>query len=253
MKRLLMLLLGACMFASCSDTQTTETNETGRVNFSIKNSYDIAISSKAIVELDDSFVVTILSDKGTPVFHGSYSELSQGLELIAGIYNITAENCTVDAAHQAPLGQMRIAGGVKFSVEAKKTVNVAFTCTVTNTKVSVAYTDNFKATFKECTVDIFEVATAGRVLTFDRTATLDTPFAFFNTPLAPQATLLSVAVSATRNDGVVRTITQEVEVLAAEWHKLTFDVGSNQGEGSFQITFDETVTEMISNHNIDPY
>lgn len=253
MKRILILLLAACWFASCNDNTTTETTEKGTVEFKIQNSYDLSIASKATAELDDSFTVTILSSKNEPVFQGKYSELASGLDLIAGIYSIKAENCTQEQAHQEPMGQLRIAGGTPFTVEAKKTVTVAFTCTVTNTKVSVAYTDNFKATFKECIVEINEIGAPSRILAFDRNATLDTPCAFFNAPAAPQTTKIEVSVHATRNDDVVRTMTQEVEVKAAEWHKLTFDVGSNLGEGTFQINFDNSITDMISNHNIDPY
>lgn len=253
MKRILTLILGACMFASCSDTLKIDADQTGTANFNIDNNYDISIASKAEEALDDSYTITILSGKGAPVFKGKYSELASGLELVAGMYSITAENCTAEQAHEAPLGKLRIAGTKAFTVKAKETVTVAFTCAVTNIKVSVQYTDNFKATFKECTVEVYQASDPERVLSFDRNATLDTPCAFYNAPAAPQTTTLEIVMSAIRNDGVERRLIQTVEVKAAEWHKLRFDVGSNMGEGTFQINFDNTITEMINNHSIDPY
>ncbi|MEG2480323.1 MAG: DUF4493 domain-containing protein, partial [Mucinivorans sp.] len=68
-------------------------------------------------------------------------------------------------------------------------------------------------------------------------------------------TSLTVTITPTRKSDskvlppVVKTITG---VTAAQWHKLTFTAAST-GQGSFDITVDDTITSVENSFEVDPF
>ncbi|MEG1607432.1 MAG: DUF4493 domain-containing protein [Mucinivorans sp.] len=251
------LLLG---FTGCAKQDSTEAQGEGVVNFKIENDYQISIASaaasRAVTAAPADYNVVLTNTTTSAVaYTGTYGAMAKSMVLAAANYNIKAENITSDVAQTATAGrgQLRLAGSQDFVLATGQTKSVAMVCNVSNIKVNVAYAASFMAVFSGCTVSVVETSQPGRALAYDFAATHATQDGFFNVPTA--ATSLTVTITPTRkSDGkvlppVVKTITG---VTAAQWHKLTFTAAST-GQGSFDITVDDTITSVENSFEVDPF
>lgn len=260
------LVIGLSLVTGCSKEATSpvqpDSHSYGSASFNIANNFQISIASansasRAANVADGNYNVNIKNkDNSSSVFASTYSELGEGLELEAANYTIAAENCDLQTALSAAegRGQLRLAGTKDFLVETGKNTNVDLLCTVSNVKASINYATSFTDAFSTFNVQIAEIGNSSRVLSYDQDATLDTQVGFFNLPADAATTSLVVTVNATRkSDGVaIPAFSLTIaDVHAAEWHKLTLKV--RQGESSFNITYDDAVTDVVSEHFIDPY
>lgn len=239
----------------CSKNDNQKIIGQGEAEFNIENSFDISVLAKTTSQAPGDYSVVITNtDNSLVVFNKTYSELGISMVLPAANYIITAESCTQNDAQTVPdeRGQLRLAGSTAFAIKSATITPVNFTCFVANAKVSVGYSENFKSVFSDFSVEIYEASDINRKLIYSKEATMDTELGYFN--LGSKSSIIA-KVSATRNDGVKipDAIITVSDVDPAEWHKLTFNVGTSQGQGRFDIICDEKVTTVESTHDIDPY
>lgn len=254
----LLLLVLAIVITGCKKVNVDEDQPMGKASLSIDNNSQIIIAqamSKSTTPITDDYGIKITNSSDVLTNSGTYGEFKTGIMLRAGKgYKIYAENTTESMALVGN-GRQRVTGQSTFDITAGMVTNVAFTCTMVNTQVSVAFTNAFKAMFINYTVSVTEASNPTREIVYDRNATILSPIAYFGAPAAPGTSTITVKITAQRIvDGVdVPPFSQTIEIKAGEWHKLTFNATQTTGQAGLDITFDDSIASIESSHDIDPY
>lgn len=206
--------------------------------------------------IDGSYTIHVANEHGDAFLDKPYSEMPAKFPMEEGTaYQITAESCSEELSLTANggLGQVRYAGGKTFDVVLGHTTYIDFTCTMVNSRVSVAFAPRFADMFTDYKAEVWDADFDPRVMTFDATATHDAPQAYFNAPSRPEQSLrLNIRVTATNKlDGTLKTFDTSVQTKAARWVKLNVNV--ELGDAALVLTVDDTTTIEDNNNNIDPY
>lgn len=259
MKRISTIVLSAILSLACS--KTDKPIEYGNVSLNIQQGAHAFIESKSNTKANETIpdtyqvLTTTSADATVDGGTGLYGTIKNGFTIPTGTgYKISAYNCTAQEAVSTPdiWGQQHFFGNSTFNVAAGNTVTVNFTCQMINSKVTVAYDQSFISQFENYSVTAATSAAPSRILSFDNTATVDTPAAFFN--VDPTNATLNITISGTRKIGnVLKTYNETTTLLPKTWHKLTIKATSTSGSTDLDITVDNSITEVSSDVNIDPY
>lgn len=257
MNKLLTAAIITLLAAACSKTE--KPTEYGNVSLNIEQGASVFVdnSTKATESIPDTYqiITTTSADVQVAAGTGTYGTIKSGFTIPTGTgYKISAFNCDAQTAESenSNYGQQRFFGNSTFDITAGNTATVAFTCSMVNSKVSVGYDASFTSQFTEYSVQVSSAVNTTRVLDFTSASTVDSPTAFFN--IDPTTPTLNIKISGTRKtDGVAKTYNQTITLLAKTWHKLTIKATSVSGSADLNISVDNSITEVSSDINIDPY
>lgn len=239
--------------SSCNSKDLQDTY--GNIRMTILSDYEVSMSTKsASAQVADNYKVYLSDAQGQSIKSGPYSEFKDPFVLPdAKDYQIYAENFNSDEAQSLRdgRGDMRLYGSTKFDVTPGNLTNVSFVCSVQNARVSVDYTEAFKAMFKDVTVNIHENSFPERVLSFSKDAQVadESSYAYFNIDEDPK---VSIEIIATRNDGVVKNYSKEINIALAQWSRISINSSEVVGQSGLEITVDDVVLSKENEIMVDP-
>ena len=171
-------LMGLLSFAACTNEENPLlSGETGEIRFSVVDTTEVEITTKASFNFDvDEFSVS-LSRGDEPIFSNrKYGDIAGSTMTCSASsdYVLTAENCTEAEAESANQGwgQARATGKEEFAVAANESKTVTVNCGLANSSVSVDFSDYITSMFSEYSIKIYDATTddpTNRTFTFNET------------------------------------------------------------------------------------
>ena len=254
----LIALASALLLGSGCSLQNSQKNIEGNVVLRISEDNDIQLQTKAgdLSWATDSYLLKI-TNKKDPDFlrEGTYGQFRAPFLLPSNLdYVLQARNCEDADALLANNGRGvgLFAGDTTFLVNPGETSSVSCICRMKNARVSVAYDERFREMFKDVTVSVSNSADETRVVDFDKNTNHDkvADYAYFN--INGTSANITVKVSATRNDDVVKEYTHNYTIKPKYWTKINFTSNFVGGQADFLITVDETVIGEDVALTVDP-
>lgn len=239
LKFLGLLPLAALLFASCSDENGLDSGATGKLNISLKPDYSLTSSvgeeSRATqsqapeINLAD-VTIHIVKDDGSVDKEFPYSELEANSTLPTGAYTLEAyygsEN---DEGFEKPY----FYGAAEFHIYDSETSNPEVLISLSNSMVSVTYSEAFKNYFSAYTTTL--QSEAGVPVTFSQIE---------NRPAYLKSGEIAITINATKTTGTQISLQPaSIKAKAKTYYNVTFDVnGGNVGDATLTITFDDATT-----------
>ena len=174
-KRILSILSAISLFSFVACTNEDEpitSTQKGEVRFSVIDTTQVEVETKAITGLDVNDFNVALSRNDQWIFSSrKYKDIagtSISCETGTG-YIATAESCTEGEAERANnnWGQVRVAGKKEFEVKPIEPANVQIQCALANTSVSVVFSDYVKKYFSDYSITLHAADATGRSFTFE--------------------------------------------------------------------------------------
>lgn len=171
----ILFLTGVLSFSACSnDDSPVLSNETGEIRFSLVDTTEVEITTRALLNLDVNEFSVSLSRGETPIFTDrKYKDIAETtISCSAGPnYLLKAENCTEAEAESknSNWGQARVYGEESFTVVANETNTVTVNCGLANSSVSVDFSDYIVSSFDNYSIDIYATDANSRTFKFDET------------------------------------------------------------------------------------
>ena len=256
-KKILYILsiAGLLSFSSCSnDNSPVHSNETGEIRFSLVDTTEVEITTRASLNLDVNEFSVSLSRGETPIFTDrKYKDIAgTTISCSAGPnYLLKAENCTEAEAESknSNWGQARVYGEESFTVVANETNTVTVNCGLANSSVSVDFSDYIVSSFDNYSIDIYATDASSRTFKFDET-NYKFKTAYFN-------------VSGTRDLSYTVTLpspykpyTDTLSMEPSKSYKFSVKIdGDNENSTvTLGITVDgKLLDEIVLTENINPY
>lgn len=168
-------LTGLLSFSACSnDNSPVHSNETGEIRFSLVDTTEVEITTRASLNLDVNEFSVSLNRGDTPIFTSrKYKDIAgTTISCSAGPnYLLKAENCTEAEAESknGNWGQARVYGEKSFTVVANETNTVTVNCGLANSSVSVDFSDYIVSSYDNYSIDIYATDASSRTFKFDET------------------------------------------------------------------------------------
>lgn len=249
-------LMGMLSFAACSNEENPSLSEgTGEIRFSVVDTTEIEITTRASYYFDVNKFNVSLSRGGEPIFsNNKYGDLvGKAFTCSASPdYVLTAESCTEAEAESANQGwgQARLSGKESFAVVANESKTVTVNCGVVNSSVSVKFSDYITSMFTTYSIELHAADAIDRTFTFDKSNyTFKT--AYFNVGESGRKVAYTVSLPSFKNP-----YTGALTLEPSKSYNLSIKV---QGEGSnttviLGVTVDGTLLEeKILTEKINPY
>ncbi len=253
----LIALASALLLGSGCSLQSSQKNIEGNVVLRISEDNDIRLQTKADLSwATDSYLLKITNKKDRDfLIEGTYGQYRAPFLLPSNLdYVLQARNCEDADALLANNGRGTglFSGDTTFLVNPGETSSVSCICRMKNARVSVAYDERFREMFKDVTVSVSNSADETRVVEFDKNTNHDkvADYAYFN--INGTSANITVKVSATRNDDVVKEYTHNYTIKPKYWTKINFTSNFVGGQADFLITVDETVIGENVSLTVDP-
>lgn len=254
----LIALASALLLGSGCSLQSSQKNIEGNVVLRISEDNDIRLQTKAgdLSWATDSYLLKITNKKDRDfLIEGTYGQYRAPFLLPSNLdYVLQARNCEDADALLANNGRGTglFSGDTTFLVNPGETSSVSCICRMKNARVSVAYDERFREMFKDVTVSVSNSADETRVVEFDKNTNHDkvADYAYFN--INGTSANITVKVSATRNDDVVKEYTHNYTIKPKYWTKINFTSNFVGGQADFLITVDETVIGENVSLTVDP-
>ena len=251
----ILFLTGVLSFSACSnDDSPVLSNETGEIRFSLVDTTEVEITTRALLNLDVNEFSVSLSRGETPIFTDrKYKDIAgTTISCSAGPnYLLKAENCTEAEAESKNTnwGQARVYGEKSFTVVANETNTVTVNCGLANSSVSVDFSDYIVSSFDNYSIDIYATDASSRTFKFDET-NYKFKTAYFN-------------VSGTRDLSYTVTLpspykpyTDTLSMEPSKSYKFSVKIdGDNENSTvTLGITVDgKLLDEIVLTENINPY
>lgn len=166
-------LMGLLSFAACTNEENPLlSEETGEIRFSVVDTTEVEITTKASLNFDvDEFSVS-LSRGNEPIFSNKkYGDIA-GTAITCSAspdYVLTAESCTETEAESANQGwgQARATGKEEFAVAANESKTVTVNCGLANSSVSVDFSDYITSMYTSYSIELHATDATSRTFTFD--------------------------------------------------------------------------------------
>lgn len=243
-RQILFALLSVCCLLACKQEGVEE--QYAEVKLVALEDSPVGLMTKGTFPvIPDSYSVEIYQD-GNLSLNGNYGELKDPFILPVGDgYRVVAQNMDEGEAlsSRGGRGDLWIRGeSDEFLLNPMDHKDITFTCTVSNARVSVAYTEDFLTMYTAATVKVYETSAPSRAFTFTRGSThSDTEqYLYFNIDSNPQIT---VVVDGTLYDGSKNSFTQTFAISPAQWLKLTIHSNYMTGKGDMNISYE---SDMLS-------
>lgn len=239
---------------SCSSLDSNEGNVTLAIHETISAPFAVEVKSAAeqgiTSEQIDAFTLWV---DGTKI-SGTYADMkNETYKLKTGSYTAHAQNCTPEYAESSPdaYGMVRYYGCTEFEVETLMTTqNVEINCSIANSRVAVAISEDFSSYFETESTSVtisdtpdfssraLQMITAGTQTVTDGLCT-----AYFT---AGDAVYAEVT---TRKKGADKSVTYKVKAVASTQSNTSYTVSLSVDEDTTSggITFTVKGSEMTTN------
>ena len=167
-------LMGLLSFAACSNEENPLlSEETGEIRFSVVDTTEVEITTKASHYFDVNEIKVSLSRGNESIFSNKkYGDIAGSVITCSASsdYMLTAESCTKDEAESTNQGwgQARVSGKETFAVAANESKTVTVNCGVANSSVSVDFSDYITSMYTSYSVELHATDAASRTFTFDK-------------------------------------------------------------------------------------
>lgn len=249
-------LMGLLSFSACtSEDEPVLSNETGEIRFSVVDTTEVEITTKASLNFNvDEFKVS-LSRGDEPIFTNKRYGDIEGSSITCSAspdYVLTAESCTEAEAESANQGwgQARATGKEEFTVAANESKTVTVNCGLANSSVSVDFSDYITSMFSNYSIEIHATDATDRSFSFNEN-NYQFKTAYFNVGESGRELTYTVTLPSP-----YKVYTRTLEIAPSKSYKLSVKVG---GEGTstdvtLGITVDGTLLDKILlTEGINPY
>ena len=249
-------LMGLLSFAACTNEENPSlSEETGEIRFSVVDTTEVEITTKATFKFDVNEFNVSLSRGNKSIFSNrKYNDLA-GSSIPCSVspdYVLTAESCTEAEAESANqgCGQARATGKESFAVAANESKTVTVSCGLANSSVSVDFSDYITSMYTSYSIELHATDATSRTFTFDKSNyTFKT--AYFNVSESKRELAYTVTLPSFE-----KPYTGTLTLEPSKSYKLSVKV---KGEGTnatvtLNVTADGTLLEEITlTEKINPY
>jgi len=249
-------LMGLLSFAACTNEENLlVSKETGEIRFSVVDTTEVEITTKATLKFDVNEFNVSLSRGNESIFSNRKYKDIAGSSITCSVspdYVLTAESCTEAEAESANQGwgQARATGKESFAVAANESKTVTVNCGLANSSVSVDFSDYITSMYTSYSIELHATDATSRTFTFDKSNyTFKT--AYFNVGESGRKLDYTVTLPSF-TEPYTGTLTLE----PSKSYKLSVKV---KGEGTnatvtLNVTADGTLLEEITlTEKINPY
>lgn len=243
MKKLLISVLAIAALVGCKKTVIdTPSDQFGYLRLNLSTDTEMTVVTKADLTPEElaTFNVTLHNSTGGEIDTKEYAEIAEsGWAVSAGTYKVYVENLTdAEATPEGDKGTIRVGCLVEdVSVAAGVPTEVTADCTPINSRVTVAYDENFETVFAEPVVNI-----KGGSRSFGMTWGHDIAKSVYY----PAGTELSWTLDA-KLAGVDKTYNSTAPILTqtGKWTQITFSASTTDGSINVTITVSEDFGEPV--------
>ena len=249
-------LMGLLSFAACTNEENPSlSEETGEIRFSVVDTTEVEITTKATFKFDVNEFNVSLSRGNKSIFSNRKYKDIAGSSIPCSVspdYVLTAESCTEAEAESANQGwgQARATGKESFAVAANESKTVTVSCGLANSSVSVDFSDYITSMYTSYSLELHATDATSRTFTFDKSNyTFKT--AYFNVSESKRELAYTVTLPSFE-----KPYTGTLTLEPSKSYKLSVKV---KGEGTnatvtLNVTADGTLLEEITlTEKINPY
>ena len=249
-------LMGLLSFAACTNEENPSlSEETGEIRFSVVDTTEVEITTKASLNFDVNEFKVSLSRGNESIFSNKkYGDIAGSVITCSASsdYMLTAESCTETEAESANQGwgQARAVGKEEFAVAANESKTIPVNCGVANSSVSVEFSDYITSMYTSYSIELHATDATSRTFTFDKSNyTFKT--AYFNVSESKRELAYTVTLPSFE-----KPYTGTLTLEPSKSYKLSVKV---KGEGTnatvtLNVTADGTLLEEITlTEKINPY
>ena len=167
-------LMGLLSFAACTNEENPSlSEETGEIRFSVVDTTEVEITTKATLKFDVNEFNVSLSRGNESIFSNrKYKDIAGSVMTcsVSPDYVLTAESCTEAEAESANQGwgQARATGKESFAVAANESKTVTVNCGLANSSVSVDFSDYITSMYTSYSIELHATDATSRTFTFDK-------------------------------------------------------------------------------------
>lgn len=249
-------LMGLLSFAACTNEENPLlSEETGEIRFSVVDTTEVEITTKATLKFDvNEFNVSLSCGNESIFSNRKYKDIA-GSSITCSVspdYVLTAESCTEAEAESANQGwgQARATGKESFAIAANESKTVTVSCGLANSSVSVDFSDYITSMYTSYSIKLHATDATSRTFTFDKSNyTFKT--AYFNVSESKRELAYTVTLPSFE-----KPYTGTLTLEPSKSYKLSVKV---KGEGTnatvtLNVTADGTLLEEITlTEKINPY
>lgn len=249
-------LMGLLSFSACTNEENLlVSKETGEIRFSVVDTTEVEITTKATLKFDVNEFNVSLSRGNESIFSNRKYKDIAGSSITCSVspdYVLTAESCTEAEAESANQGwgQARATGKESFAVAANESKTVTVSCGLANSSVSVDFSDYITSMYTSYSIELHATDATSRTFTFDKSNyTFKT--AYFNVSESKRELAYTVTLPSFE-----KPYTGTLTLEPSKSYKLSVKV---KGEGTnatvtLNVTVDGTLLEEITlTEKINPY
>ena len=249
-------LMGLLSFAACTNEENPSlSEETGEIRFSVVDTTEVEITTKATFKFDVNEFNVSLSRGNKSIFSNRKYKDIAGSSIPCSVspdYVLTAESCTEAEAESANQGwgQARATGKESFAVAANESKTVTVSCGLAYSSVSVDFSDYITSMYTSYSIELHATDAPSRTFTFDKSNyTFKT--AYFNVSESKRELAYTVTLPSFE-----KPYTGTLTLEPSKSYKLSVKV---KGEGTnatvtLNVTADGTLLEEITlTEKINPY
>lgn len=249
-------LMGLLSFAACTNEENPLlSEETGEIRFSVVDTTEVEITTKATLKFDVNEFNVSLSRGNESIFSNRKYKDIAGSSIPCSVspdYVLTAESCTEAEAESANQGwgQARATGKESFAVAANESKTVTVSCGLANSSVSVDFSDYITSMYTSYSIELHATDATSRTFTFDKSNyTFKTTY--FNVSESKRELAYTVTLPSFE-----KPYTGTLTLEPSKSYKLSVKV---KGEGTnatvtLNVTADGTLLEEITlTEKINPY
>lgn len=249
-------LMGLLSFAACTNEENLlVSKETGEIRFSVVDTTEVEITTKATLKFDVNEFNVSLSRGNESIFSNRKYKDIAGSSITCSVspdYVLTAESCTEAEAESANQGwgQARVSGKESFAIVKDESKTVTVNCGVVNSSVSVKFSDYITSMFTTYSIELHATDATSRTFTFDKSNyTFKT--AYFNVGESGRKVAYTISLPSLENP-----YTGELTLEPSKSYNLSVKVeGEGEGETvTLELIVDNTLLEkIILTEKINPY
>jgi hypothetical protein len=240
MKKHFLLLLGliTILLISCKKEEINTGKKTGNLTVDIGlliRDYEVNSTLKASGETDDFKVTVFRSDGTAAIIFETASAMPDTIELAPGNYYVEAHSDNnLPAAFENPY---YFGVSDEFTISSNMNQSVSIICMLSNTIVSVKYSDATKSSFIDYSTTVSSTL-GSLVFTKD-----ETRLGYFQT--LPLDILVELTFLNPDGSESNRTLSGKIpDPLPGRHYEIFVNTSIDKGSGSFQILLDETIVPV---------
>lgn len=252
--------LAALLLLTACNEMVMEPGQMGSISLSLLSDVEIVAPTKAGSVDTDNFTVTIQGEQATGekyIRNYIYGQMHDTETIPFGIYDISAESCTVTKAVEG-LGCVRYYGVTEdVEIDSSKPETVTLRCKMVNAKASLTLDQSFLDDFddisaslkigeREVQVPLTQNPAGGQEI-------------YFNVPETGGNLVYTVTATIAKGTDQERELTytnanssQPMILLPAKWAKILIKSNRNGSIGGPDISVDDEMGENSSTEFIDP-